>query len=158
MQSYLTGFALLWVSVALQGAWPFWLRVGGQPPNLVVAAVACLGLVRGPTEGCLAGLVAAVLVAGAAHAPIGGLLVAFMAVGALAGLLRGSLFAERVPVAMLVAVIAVVIASFLQMVFVPPPGFVVWLSGTVVSALYTVLVVPPIYWLARLTRPRDRLR
>ena len=95
MLGYLGGFALLLVCVALQGAWPPWLRICGQPPNMVVAAVACIGLVKGARDGCLAGLVSAVLVAGAEQTPLGGLCVGFMVVGAGAGLLRGSLFAEH---------------------------------------------------------------
>ena len=146
---------MLLVCVALQGAWPPWLRICGQPPNMVVAAVACIGLVKGARDGCLAGLVSAVLVAGAEQAPLGGLCVGFMVVGAGAGLLRGSLFAERLVVAVLVAFAGVVVSSVLRAIFMPPPEFFVWTKGVASSCLLTVVMTPPVFWMLRLARERQ---
>ncbi len=153
--AYLAITVLLCLSTALQGSWPFWLQVGGQPPNLLVAAVACIGLVRGAVDGCLAGLIAGVLLAGAGHLPLGGLLLGLMVVGAGAGFLRGSLFAERVSVAILIAAAGVVISEFLRMICTPPPEFLVWVRSTLASAVFTALAAPAVFWLSRLTRPKE---
>lgn len=158
MRTYLGGFALLVACTALQGAWPMWLRIGGQPPGLVVSAVACIGLVTGAVHGCLAGLVGAILLAGATHVPVGGPFVALMLIGAGAGLLRGTLFAERLLVAVLIATLGAIAAGFVRLVFLPPPEFLVWLRGTFASALLTIIATPPVFWLARLTRAGEPTR
>jgi len=157
MQPYLVGFLLLLLFVALQGAWPSWLRIAEQPPGLVVAMVVCIGLARGATDGCLAGLVAAILHSGADHIPMGGLFVGLMAVGGCAGFLRGSLLSERLEVAVLVAAVAVVLSGALRMIFVPPPEFVVWLKALMASALYTALLAPLPFWLAKFTRTSEHI-
>ena len=155
MQGHFITILLLLVSVALQGAWPVWLRIGGQPPNLLVAVVTCTGLLRGAADGCLAGLIAAVLLGASARIPLGGLFVGFMLVGAAAGFLRGSLFAERLQVAILMAALGVVGWEFVRMVFVPPPEFVIWLGGTISSALFTALAVPVVFWATKFARPKE---
>ncbi len=155
MQRYILSFVLLVFSAALQGAWPPWLRLCGQPPDLVLATVVCIGLSRGATEGCLAGLIAATLWAGVSHTPIGGLCVGFMVVGACAGFLRGTLLADRVEVALAVSAIAVVVSGFLRMIFVPPAVFLVWFQGLMSAALLTAIAAPLVLWLTRLTRISD---
>lgn len=155
MRAYVIGFLILLACVALQDAWPPWLRIAAEPPAFVVAAVACLGLVRGPVDGCLAGLVGAELLAGAQGLPMGGLFLGLMTVGTLSGFLRGTLFAERPLVAVLITTVGVLATNLLRIVFAPPGEFVVWMRDTFVSALYTVLAAYPIFWLARLTRSPD---
>lgn len=155
MYAYILTFLILVLTTALQGAWPTWLRIAAQPPDLIVAAVVCIGLRRGATEGCLAGLVAAVLYGAAAHVWMGGLVVAFMLIGAGAGSLRGTLLSERVEVAILAAAIAVIVAAFVRMVFVPPGAFLVWLKGTGAAAFYTALAAPAIFWITGLVEPRE---
>lgn len=155
MQSYLFLTLLLWVSAALQTSWPFWLRIAGQPPNLLIAVVACTGLLRGAVDGCLAGLIAAVLLAGAAHVPLGGLSAGFILVGAGAGLLRGTLFGERASVAIFVSVAGVVVSELVRMVFLPPLEFLVWFRALGAAMLLTALVSPLVFWAARGTRRRE---
>lgn len=155
MQAYLISLLLLWVSVALQGAWPVWLRIGEQGPQLVVAVIVCIGLVRGAVQGCLAGLVGAVLVAGAGHIPLGGLFAGYMLVGALAGFLRGSLFAERAMVAVLMAAVGVILSEFVRLIFQPPPEFFVWLRATLHASLFTAVFAPVTLWAAKFARPPE---
>ena len=155
MRSYIIGFVLLLGCASLEDAWPFWLRIGGGPPFLVVAAVACIGLVRGAVDGCLAGLVGALLLGGATHTPLGGLFLGFMAVGTLAGLLRGTLFAERLPVAVLIAALGVTVASIVRMIFVPPPEFLPWTKATLGAVVLTAHAAPLVFWLARFTKPPE---
>lgn len=155
MQSYLFLTLLLWVSAALQTSWPLWLRVAGQPPNLLVAVVACTGLLRGATDGCLAGLLAAVLLAGAAHVPLGGLSAGLILVGTGAGLLRGTLFGERASVAVFVSVAGLVVSEVVRMVFLPPLEFLVWLRALGAGMVLTAIVSPGVFWAVRGTRRRE---
>lgn len=157
MQSALIGFILLLVSTALQSAWPPWLCIGGQPPNLLLAAVVCIGLVRGAFDGGLAGLGAALLLGGSSHAPLGGLFAGYMAVGTIAGLLRGSIFAERVLVAMLISFVGVLVFETLRMIFVPPYELAVTLRAMFSSALFTALAAPVMFGAARLIRAREAI-
>ena len=157
MRFYLLALAIILLCVCFQDAWPYWLRLAGQSPALVVAVIACLGLLRGAADGCLAGLVGALLLAGSGHVALGGLSLSYMALGASAGLLRGTLFAERLLVAVLIAAVGVIATNILQMLFVPPREFVVWLGDTLASAAFTALVTPLLFWLARLTKPPERL-
>ena len=157
MLSYLLSIFFLWVGTAIQFTWPVWLRVFDQPPHLLLALVACTGLVRGAVDGCLAGLVAGVLLAGAAQLPMGGLLLGFMVVGAGAGLLRGTLFSERVMVAILVSSVGVVIWEILRVILQPPAVWATWFSGMLGSIILTALVAPLAFWLMRLTKPREPL-
>jgi len=155
MQAYLVGLLLLWLSSAFYGAWPAWLRISDQAPELVLASVACLGLIRGAAAGCAAGLVGAVLIAGAGHVPLGGLSIGLMLVGAGAGMLRGSLFSERMFVAVLCATLGVAVADLVRLIVTPPPGFVVWLRDTGAAMLLTAIFTPGIFAFARLARERD---
>ena len=155
MQPYLVSILVLILSAALQGAWPAWLRIGGQAPELVVAAVACIGLSRGAFEGCLAGLIAAVLYGASAHTPLGGLFAAYMVVGACAGFLRGSLLADRTEVALGAAAVSVLLAGLIRLVFMPPEVFLLWLKGILQAALFTVIITPPIFWITRLMHRRE---
>lgn len=155
MQPYLISILLLIFSAALQGAWPAWLRIGGQAPELVVAAVACIGLSRGAFEGCLAGLIAAVLQGASAHTPLGGLFASFMVVGACTGFLRGSLLSERTEVALGASAGAVLLAGFIRLVFMPPEVFLLWLKGVFQAAIFTVIITPPVFWITRLMHRRE---
>lgn len=157
MQSALIGFIILLLSTALQSAWPTWLRIGEQPPNLLLAAVMCIGLVRGAFDGSLAGLVAALLLGGSSHTPVGGLFAGYMVVGAIAGLLRGSIFAERVLVAMLISCVGVLVFETLRMFFMPPYELAVTLRAMFWSALFTALSAPVMFWAARLIRSREAI-
>jgi len=157
MQSALIGFLLLLVSTALQSAWPPWLCIGGQPPNLLLAAVVCVGLVRGALDGGLAGLVAAVLLGGSTHTPLGGLFAGYMVVGTVAGLLRGSVFAERMLVAVLISFVGVLVFETLRMIFVPPNELSVALRAMFWSALFTALAAPLMFAVARLIRVREAI-
>ncbi|MEN6345844.1 MAG: hypothetical protein ABFE16_11125 [Armatimonadia bacterium] len=157
MQPYVIGILLIWVSTALQAAWPVWLRIGGQAPNVLVAVVACIGLVRGAYDGCLAGLVAALLLGGTCHLPYGGLFVGFMLVGAGAGTLRGSLFAERTLIAVLIATCGALVFGLVRMVFAPPLEFVPAVGGIFASALLTAILAPVVFWLTCLTRRRETI-
>jgi hypothetical protein len=155
MQGYLLIAVLLWVSTALETAWPLWLRAAYQPPHLVVAVVACTGLLRGAVDGCFAGLLGAVLLAGAGHIPLGGLSAGLILVGAGAGMLRGTLFAERATVAILVSVAGLVVSEVVRMIFLPPLEFAVWLRALGASVVLTALISPLAFWSVLLTRRRE---
>lgn len=155
MRPFIVAFVLLWLGSAFYGAWPPWLRIAGQAPDFVLATVACLGLYRGAVAGCGAGLAGALFIAGAGHVPMGGLSLGLMLVGTGAGLLRGSLFSERIFVAVVCAILGVAVAGLIRLVVIPPPGLMVWLRDTAATMLLTGIATPPIFALARLAREQD---
>lgn len=153
MRQYILAIVVGLFLVAWQSAWPSWATLGGCRPDLAIALVVCVGMLRGPTAGAWLGLVVALLVSslqappvgGAGGAPLGGLIVSHIAVGTGAWLLRANLLADRPSVAMLITLVAVPAASFIELLFVPPPEVGVWLLSTLIRAPYTALLAAPIY-------------
>jgi len=160
MWLYLAEFVAAIICVAWQYAWPAWLRLGGQTPDLAVALIISVGLTRGMVEGCWTGLGAGWLVGSLGSMPLGGIFVSHLGLGTLAGLLRGRIFSDRIVVAMLVTFGAVLVANFVELIFYPPPAFLAWLTGTVVQALLSGLAAAPLFAVVRATvsripSPRD---
>ncbi len=145
MWVYLIEFLAAIIFVAWQGAWPAWLRLGGQGPDLAVALVISVGLTRGVTEGCWTGLGAGLLVGSLEHLPLGGLFVSHIGLGAVSGLLRGRIFSDRIVVAILLTFVAVIVAYFVELVFYPPSAFWPWLIGTTGQALLSSLAAAPLF-------------
>jgi rod shape-determining protein MreD len=141
--------AIIFVA-ALQRAWPEPLRLGVVGPDLVLVLVACIGITRGPVAGCAAGLLGGFL-AGASmgEGPYGSVLLSHMAVGFLAGEARGRLFVDHVLVAPVVALLATVLAAFIQFAVSPPSQFTPWLGESAVGALYSMFISPMSYLFAR---------
>ena len=119
---YLAYAILLVVLTAIERTWPGWLLIHDQGPALIVAAVVSAGLCGGPVAGCFGGLVGALLLGSIEGAWIGGAFFAFMALGTAVGLLRGSLLAQRAPMAALVTLIAVPVVQIIRLLFSAPPS------------------------------------
>jgi hypothetical protein len=146
---YLVQFGLVIILVAWQHAWPAWLRLWDQPPDLAVILLVAVGLSRGPVEGCWSGLNAGLLMGALGSRPLGGLFVSHMGAGALLGLFGGRVFPDRVVVAMLVTAVAVVTTNLVEMLFLPPASFVPWLAETFAQAALSGLVAAPLFALLR---------
>ena len=146
---YTVSALLLLLSVAAQYAWPSWLAIGGAVPQLALIAVLSIGLMRGPSAGCVAGFFAAYLAASIASLPMGALFVSHMGAGLLAGFLRGRLFSTRITVAVVVSLLASIAASLINLVLAPPPGPLIWLHTTVMTALATAVWSIPVFALFR---------
>ena len=117
MWAYLVEFVAAVLLVAWQYAWPAWLRLGGQGPDLAGALLISVGLTRGVVEGCWTGLAAGLLVGSLGPLPLGGLFVSHIGLGGLAGLLRGRIFSDRIIVAILVTFVAVFVANLIELIF-----------------------------------------
>lgn len=147
---YLAEFMLAVVLVAWQLAWPTWLRLAGQPPDLAVVLLVAVGLGRGPTEGCWSGLSTGLLAGALSHLPLGGLFVSHIGAGTTLGLLGGRLFPNQVTVAMVVTATTVLAMNLVELFFLPPPYFVQWLTATLAQALISGVVAVPVFALLRL--------
>lgn len=142
--------AAIILAAALQRAWPQSLRLGATGPDLVLVLVACIGITRGAVAGCASGLLGGFLAAaGAGETAYGSLIASHMAVGFLAGQARGRLFVDHVIAAPVVALLASVLAAFIQFVGSPPSQFAPWLAESAIGALYNVLISPMSYVYAR---------
>lgn len=146
---YLAYPILLMLMTAVGRTWPGWLLIFGQGPELVVASVVAAGLCAGPVAGCYAGLVGALLLASVEGAWLGGAFFAFMLLGAVVGFLRGSLLAERAPMAALVTLAAVPIVEVIRLLFAAPPDPGPWLLHTAVAAPYSALLAVPVFGIFR---------
>jgi cell shape-determining protein MreD len=138
------------IAAALQRAWPQALRFGSVAPELVLVLVACTGITRGAVAGCASGLLGGFLVAaGSGGGAYGSLIASHMIVGFLAGQARGRLFVDHIIAAPVVALLATVLAAFIQLVGSPPSQFAPWLAEAALGGLYNVLVSPTAYVYAR---------
>ncbi len=142
---YLTEFVLAVVLVAWQYAWPTWLRLDGQPPDLAVVLLVTVGLTRGPLEGAWSGLSTGLMVGSLGRLPLGGLFVSHIGAGTALGLLGGRIFPNQVFVAMLVTATTVIAMNLVELLFLPPPVFVRWLTGTLAQAILSGLVAAPLF-------------
>jgi len=146
---YLTEFALAVILGAWQFAWPTWLRVVEQPPDLAVILILVVGLTRGPIEGCWTGFITALVVGSLGSTPLGGLFVSHMGAGTILGLLGGRMFSDYVPIAMAVTAAAVLLMNIVELLFLPPTSLGPWLTATVSQAAVSGLVAAPIVALLR---------
>jgi len=146
---YLTEFVLAMILGAGQFAWPTWLRLFQQPPDLAAILLVIVGLTRGPVEGCWTGLVTALAIGSLGSIPLGGLFVGYMGAGAVLGLLGGRIFPNYIPVVMLVTVAAVPVINAVELLFLPPASLGPWLTGTVSRAVISGLVAAPLVALLR---------
>ncbi len=146
---YLTEFALAVMFVACQFAWPTWLRLFEQPPDLAVILLVVVGLTRGPLEGCWTGLVTALAVGSLGSTPLGGLFVSHMGAGTTLGLLGGRIFPEHLPVAMGVTATAVLVMGVVELLFLPPPSVGPWLAAILSQAVLSGLVAAPLFVVLR---------
>ncbi|MGC9317937.1 MAG: hypothetical protein ACP5KN_07880 [Armatimonadota bacterium] len=142
---YIAYTILLVLTVAVQRTWPGWLLVRDQGPEVVAAAVVSIALSAGPVAGCFGGLVGALLLGGAEGAWLGGALVAYMGLGVAVGVMRGTLLAERMLVAVLVVLVAAPLVELVRMLFSAPPSPTPWLLRTAIAAPYSAIVAVPIY-------------
>ncbi|HUS80487.1 MAG TPA: hypothetical protein VM283_04405 [Armatimonadota bacterium] len=148
---------LIVVATALENTWPGWLLLLGRRPDVALATVVAVALGGGPVLGCFAGLVAALLAGSTQSLMFGSLFLAYMGVGTLVGLLRGTLIADRVVVAMLVLAVAGPLKDITLMLFAPPQSPSPWLLGMLVAAPYSAAVAAPVYALTRLLLDRVSL-
>jgi hypothetical protein len=146
---HLLAFALLMVLSSLQSTWPTWLRLYGQPPDLILAAVVSLGLTSGALAGATAGFLGAFLWASVADLPVGNLFVSHMGLGFLAGTMRGRTFSDRLSLAAILVAASVMAAAVVNLVLAPPPSPQSWFVAALARAAYSALVSVPIYPLVR---------
>ena len=139
------------VLAAWQAAWVPALRLGGQPPELVLILVVLVGLFRGPTKGAWAGQWGALCWGGLSGALLGGLFVTTIGCGVATGLLGQEVFSDRLPVLMVIVFVAVLAAGLVGLIFAPPPAFAPWLVGTLGRAALSAVMTIPLTWVARCT-------
>ncbi|HCA47614.1 MAG TPA: hypothetical protein DEP45_09760 [Armatimonadetes bacterium] len=155
--AYLAYLVLLVLLTAIERTWPGWLLIYDQGPQLVAAAIISAGLCAGPVAGCFAGLIGALLLGSAESAWLGGTFFAYMALGTVVGLLRGTLLAERAPMAALVTLAAVPIVEIIRLIFAAPPNPAPWVLQLLIAAPYSALLAMPVFagfhWLTRLLAP-----
>ena len=147
---HLLSFALLLVCVSAQFAWPGWLKLYGQAPDLTLAAVISLGLTTGGSFGAVAGFLGAFLWASVAALPMGNLFISHMGLGFLAGAMRGRMFSDRLSLAMILIAAGVVVAAIVNLLLAPPPNPQAWVSTVLARAVYAALATMVIYPLVRL--------
>jgi hypothetical protein len=140
---------LLLVCVAAQSTWAPWLRMHGQVPQLVLAAVLSIGLTTGSFGGVLAGFLGAYLLASVTGLPMGNLFVSYMALGFLAGAMRGRMFSDRILLAMIVVAVGVIVAAVIGLILAPPPSPQAWVSVIFARAIFSALLTIPLYSLMR---------
>jgi cell shape-determining protein MreD len=144
-------YAILLVLItAIERTWPGWLLVYSQGPNLVIASVIAIGLCAGPVAGCFGGLIGGLLLGSVEGSWLGGVFVGYMTLGLAVGLMRGTLLAERAPVAALVTLAAVPLVEVIRLIFAAPPSPGPWLIETALSAPYSALLAMPIFAIFRL--------
>jgi len=139
----------LLAGAALERAWPAGLRIGNVGPDVVLVLVACAGITRGRVAGYAAGLFGGFLLGAAGDGNYTAVVIGLMAVGFLAGQVRGTVFADHILVAPVVAVLATLVASAITLVVSPPSQFLPWLGEVGRLMLYNAVVSPPAYVLAR---------
>jgi len=136
-------------AAAVERAWPQALRIGNVAPDLVLVLVACIGITRGRLAGYAAGLLGGFLLAASGEGSFAAVLVALMVVGLLAGLVRGRVFADHVLVAPVIALLATLLASLIELIVSPPSEFVPWLAEVARLMLCNAIISPLSYLYAR---------
>jgi hypothetical protein len=154
---YLGELVVAVMLAAAQVAWAPSGRALGLAPDLVLVLVVLVGLFHGPEEGAWSGLVGALAVAALTTFPLGGLFVAYMGVGMATGLLGQQIFSDRLPVLILIVLVAVLVAHLVQVIFVPAPSPGQWFLWTLLVGLYSALAAVPLGWIARLVLHRPGL-
>ena len=149
MRAHIFNAVVLIVCAGLQLAWPEWLRIHEQAPDLTLAAILSIGLTTGLAEGLTAGFIGAYLWGAASDSPLGNLFLTHMSLGLLAGSLRGRVFADRISVAVGLVIAGVAVASLVRLVLWPPPSPQRWITLVLSQSLYSGLLTPPVYLLAR---------
>jgi rod shape-determining protein MreD len=147
---HLWSFGLLLVCVSAQFAWPGWLKLYGQAPDLTLAAVISLGLTAGAPAGAVAGFLGAYLWGSVAALPMGNLFISHMGLGFLAGAMRGRMFSDRLSLAMILIGAGVIVAAIVNLLLAPPPTPQSWITVVLARAFYGALATVAIYPLVRL--------
>ena len=135
----------MFLCVALQTAWPPWLTLGGQRPELVLVLTLAAGLARGPQEGLVAGFIGALFLGSAQSLPLAPLFVELMAAGFVSGLLRGRLVSDRSIVAILLTFVTVTVIAVVTLVLAPPEVPGMWLKATLLVGAYSAALAAPVF-------------
>lgn len=146
---YLIEFVLSAVLAGWHYAWPTWLRLAGQAPDLVVILLVSVGLTRGPLEGCWAGFSSGLMIGALGQTPLGGLFVSHIGAGTVLGLLGGRIFPNHIFVAMLVTATTVIAMNLVELLFIPPAHFLPWMTAIFVQAFVSSIVAAPLFALLR---------
>ena len=149
MAIYVVYLLLIAACTALQHTWPAWLLLWGRPPDLALGVVVCAALTGGPVLGCYTGFCSGLLVGSTESALLGGYFIAYMGTGTALGWVRGSVFADRVMVAVVVVLCTAPVVDVIRLIFAPPASPGPWLIQTIVGAPYSALAAAPIYLLVR---------
>lgn len=149
MAIYVVYLLLIAVCTALQHTWPAWLLLWGRPPDLALAAVVCAALTGGPVLGCYTGFCSGLLVGSTESALLGGYFIAYVGTGTALGWVRGSLFADRVTVAVVVVLCTAPMVDLIRLIFAPPVDPGLWLVQTIAGAPYSALAAVPMYLIVR---------
>lgn len=146
---FFISFLLLLACVAAQAAWPSWLRLRDQTPDLALAAVLSIGLTCGGLSGLTAGFLGAFLWGSVASVPMGNLFLSYMGLGFLTGAMRGRMFADRLLLAAILVGAGEIVASVVNLVLAPPPSAQAWVAAVFARALFSALLTIPLYLLMR---------
>lgn len=145
MRVYLYHAIGMFLCAALQTAWPTWLMLGGQRPDLVLVLTLAAGLARGPQEGLVAGFLGALFLGSAQTLPLAPLFAELMVVGFVSGLLRGRLVSDRSIVAILLTFVAATVIAVITLILAPPAAPGMWLKATLWLAIYSAALAAPLF-------------
>jgi hypothetical protein len=147
---HLLSFVGLLICVSAQFAWPGWLKIHGQAPDLTLVAIISVGLVAGAPAATVAGFIGAFLWGSVAAVPMGNLFISHMGLGFLAGAMRGRMFSDRLSLAMILVAAGVIVASIVNLVLAPPANPEFWVGAVFSRAIYAAIVTVGVYPLMRL--------
>jgi len=147
---HVLSFVLLLVLAAAQSTWPQWLRLWGQTPQLVLAAVISLGLSCGGPSGLTAGFLGAFFWAALSDAPVGNLFISYMGLGFLAGTMRGRMFSDRLSLAVILIAAGVLVTGPINLLLAQPPSPQAWVAAVLGRAVFSALLGVLVYPLVRL--------
>lgn len=149
--------AVLGLSVLLQGTLLSRVRFFGAHPNLLLAAVVCWSLLHSVSDGLIWGFVGGLGLDLVAGMPLGTSSLALMPTSFLAGIGRGSVFANNLVLPMLLVALATPVHGWIVLLVRQLGGVPVdWLGTTLrviapeltLNALLMAAVYPVLRWVA----------
>jgi len=122
------------------------LTIRGASPDLPLVAIVCVGLLLGPEDGAVTGLLCGVLQAGHTGASgVGALIVSRIGAGLAAGYIGERVFGANLIVPGVCAIGATFVAGAIYFLIAPYPDLIYWVKMTLGRALYNGAVALPTY-------------
>jgi rod shape-determining protein MreD len=145
---------LVLLAAVLQSTLVAGLDIAGGRPELVLLAVLAWAMLRGPSEGVVAGVLGGFALDSLSGLPFGMHTGILGIIGFSTGLGEGALYRSSLPLLGGVAIISTVVylvalALLLQALGLEPPGIGTLAQVTTPSAVLDAVLMPPTYWLAR---------